>query len=295
MLKLHTGDTIGIASPSHLAEKETYEKIFAKIREMGLNVKPAQNLYARGWGYSATDRERADDLNALIRDPEVKMIFFGGGEGADEVIPLIDYDSAKANPKIWLTYSDGTSILNAVHSRTGQTVLYGQAPKRLLEDTPYNREMFNAFVFGGGMKKHAPATKWRTIRPGKARGELTGGYLDNYVYLALSGWIQPEAGKEYVLFLEDHEKFFGVEHVSDLLGRLSSAPIMKQVRGVLFGNYSDEDKPYLDQQLARLGEKWNIPVAACNDYGHGKYAAILPIGETAELDAANGTLEYPNI
>lgn len=58
MLKLHTGDTIGIASPSHLAEKETYEKIFAKIREMGLNVKPAQNLYAPRLGLFG-DRSRA--------------------------------------------------------------------------------------------------------------------------------------------------------------------------------------------------------------------------------------------
>ena len=295
MLKLHVGDTVGVASPSHLAERETCEKIFAKIREMGLKVRPAPNLYARSWGYAASDCERADDLNALIRDPEVKMIFFGGGEGADEVILRIEYDLARANPKIWLTYSDGTSILNAVHACTGQTVLYGQAPKRLLEDTAYNREMFDAFVFRGGMKKHVPATEWRTIRPGVARGELTGGYLDNYVYLALSGWIQPEAGKDYVLFLEDHEKFFGIEHVSDLLGRLSRAPIMKQVRGVLFGNYSDEDKPYLDQRLARLGEEWNIPVAACNDYGHGQYAAILPIGELAELDASQKTLIYPNL
>ena len=295
MLKLHVGDTVGVASPSHLAERETCEKIFAKIREMGLKVRPAPNLYARSWGYAASDCERTDDLNALIRDPEVKMIFFGGGEGADEVILRIDYELARANPKIWLTYSDGTSILNAVHACTGQTVLYGQAPKRLLEDTAYNREMFDAFVFRGGMKKHVPATEWRTIRPGVARGELTGGYLDNYVYLALSGWIQPEAGKDYVLFLEDHEKFFGIEHVSDLLGRLSRAPIMKQVRGVLFGNYSDEDKPYLDQRLARLGEEWNIPVAACNDYGHGQYAAILPIGELAELDASQKTLIYPNL
>ena len=295
MLKLHVGDTVGVASPSHLAERETCEKIFAKIREMGLKVRPAPNLYARSWGYAASDCERADDLNALIRDPEVKMIFFGGGEGADEVILRIDYELARANPKIWLTYSDGTSILNAVHACTGQTVLYGQAPKRLLEDTAYNREMFDAFVFRGGMKKHVPATEWRTIRPGVARGELTGGYLDNYVYLALSGWIQPEAGKDYVLFLEDHEKFFGIEHVSELLGRLSRAPIMKQVRGVLFGNYSDEDKPYLDQRLARLGEEWNIPVAACNDYGHGQYAAILPIGELAELDASQKTLIYPNL
>lgn len=295
MLRLHPGDTVGIASPSHLAERETYERIFAKIERLGLKVKPAPNLYARSWGYAASDRERMDDLNALICDPEVKMIFFGGGEGADEVIPGIDYESAMRNPKIWMTYSDGTSILNAIHARTGQTVLYGQAPKRLLEETPYNREMFDAFVFQGGRREHVAATPWRTIRPGAARGELTGGYLDNYVYLALSGWIQPETGKDYVLFLEDHEKFFGIEHVSDLLGRLSRAPIMKQVRGVLFGNYSDEDKPYLDQRLARLGEEWSIPVAACNDYGHGQYAAILPIGELAELDATRKTLVYPNL
>ena len=68
-----------------------------------------------------------------------------------------------------------------------------------------------------------------------------------------------------------------------------------ELRGVLFGNYSDEDKPYLDQRLARLGEEWNIPVAACNDYGHGQYAAILPIGELAELDASQKTLIYPNL
>ena len=180
MLKLHVGDTVGVASPSHLAERETCEKIFAKIREMGLKVRPAPNLYARSWGYAASDCERADDLNALIRDPEVKMIFFGGGEGADEVILRIDYELARANPKIWLTYSDGTSILNAVHACTGQTVLYGQAPKRLLEDTAYNREMFDAFVFRGGMKKHVPATEWRTIRPGVARGELTASLKEKY-------------------------------------------------------------------------------------------------------------------
>ena len=59
--------------------------------------------------------------------------------------------------------------------------------------------------------------------------------------------------------------------------------------------YDYEDKPYLDQRLARLGEEWNIPVAACNDYGHGQYAAILPIGELAELDASQKTLIYPNL
>ncbi len=291
MPKLKKGDIVGIASPSRIARAADYAPVFDRLRAMGLNVRLAPNLYAAGWGYEASDRERADDLNTLIRDPDVAMIFFGGGEGADEVIDLIDYGAARAHPQIWLSYSDGTSILNAVHARTGLTTLYGQSPRHIVEARPYNMEMFERFVFGGGAERHVPAAAWRTICPGRARGVLTGGYLDNYVFLALAGYVKPEPGRDYILFLEDHEQFFGIEHVSDLISRLCRAPIMAQVRGVLFGCYSDEEKPYLDECLARLGGRLNIPVAACRDFGHGGCAAILPIGETAVLDASRGTLD----
>ena len=272
MLSLQTGDVVGIASPSHPMNEADCLPFFEQIEKMGLRVQPARNLCACSWGYAASPDERAD-----------------------EVLPLIDYEAAKRQEKIYLSYSDGTSILNAIHARTGQTVLYGQAPWHLIDPQPYNRDMLRAYLFEGGLREHKKALPWRTIREGRAHGILTGGYLDNYVYLANASWVKPEAGEDYVLFLEDHEQFFGVPHISDLFARLSAAPIMRQVRGLLFGHYSEKANAHLERCLWHFGEKWNIPVAICDDFGHGKYAAILPIGEKAELDATRQTLVYPEI
>ena len=113
------GDVIGVASPSHIATPEGYASVFEAIERMGFQVRAADNLYSAEWGYAASAEARAADINQLIHDPAVKMIFFGGGEGADDLLPLIDYEAARSNPKLWLSYSDGTSILNTIHSKTG--------------------------------------------------------------------------------------------------------------------------------------------------------------------------------
>ena len=112
------------------------------------------------------------------------------------------------------------------------------------------------------------------------------------MFLAHSGWIQPEPGKEYVLFIEEHERFFGIEHVSDELGRLEQSPIMKQATGLLFGHYSSPVCEPLLERLTRLGQRHGIPVAYCDDFGHGENSAIFPIGAQAVLDTEKQTLTY---
>ena len=107
------GEIIGLASPSCLVTPEWAAPIVSALESMGYAVKLPPNLYARGWGYAASPEQRAADFNALIADPTVRLVFFGGGEGADDLLPLLDYDAARANPKLYLSYSDGTSILNA--------------------------------------------------------------------------------------------------------------------------------------------------------------------------------------
>lgn len=289
---LCAGDTIGIASPSALATPERYAPVFAALEGMGYRVKPAHNLYAHGWGYAASDAERAADLNQLIHDDEVAMIFFGGGEGADDVLPLLDYEAAARHPKRWLTYSDGTSILNALHDRTGLTVYYGQAPTMIPEISAYNLEQFRRFLTGDLPRAHLPAAPWRPLTQGAGSGELIGGYLDNFIYLCGAGWVRPRTGQRYVLFLEDHEQFFGIEHESDLLARLESFPILAQTSAVLFGHYSEPVSEPLLERLTRLGRRWKIPVCYCDDFGHGRHHAILPIGACATLDADRCTLTY---
>ena len=116
---LQSGDLIGLASPSWLATEESIAPSVTALEALGYRVRLAPQIFAHGWDYAATPEERAESFNALIRDPEVRLVFFGGGEGADDIVPLLDYEAARRDPKLYLSYSDGTSILNAIHAETG--------------------------------------------------------------------------------------------------------------------------------------------------------------------------------
>ena len=290
--RLCFGDCIGVASPSHVATREGYAPVFEAIERMGFRWKAAEHLFDADWGYAASAESRAADLNQLICDPDVKMIFFGGGEGADDVLPLIDYAAARSNPKLWLSYSDGTSILNTVWQKTGLTTYYGQSVGMLSEMSEYDRANFGAHIMDVGREFIHSDTPWRTIVPGAAEGTLVGGYLDNFIHLLGCGWVEPEPERRYVLFLEDNERFFGIEHESVLLTRLEQSAIMPQASGLLLGHYSAPVSGQLIERLRRLGERWNIPVAYCDDFGHGWNHAILPIGAHARLDTGRHEMTH---
>ena len=125
---LKKGDIIGIISPSHVAEKDRYLPFFNTLNSIGFNVKEGKNLYKNTYMYLASELEKADDFNEMILDNDVKMILFGGGNGVNELLPYIDYENIKKHPKIICSYSDGTSILNAIYSKTCLIVYYGQSP-----------------------------------------------------------------------------------------------------------------------------------------------------------------------
>ena len=110
MNTLKYGDTIGIISPSWVANKTDYEKYAKGIGSLGFQVKFGKNIYKDTYRYTASVTERVDDLNELIYDETVKMIFFGGGYGSVDLLPYIDYKKIKETPKLFLSYSDGTSI-----------------------------------------------------------------------------------------------------------------------------------------------------------------------------------------
>lgn len=293
---LQPGDMIGICSPSHVAKPESYAPMIAALEGMGYRVRLADRLYKAEWGYASSAEDRAADLNQLIRDPEVRLIAFGGGECAIDLLPLIDYEAAKANPKRYMSYSDGTDILNTIWQKTGLVTFYGQRPHHVLDYAPdgqdYNCLQFRRMMEAALPGSHVSAAPWHPVTGGACEGTLCGGYLDNFVFLNNAAYVSPSKDEPIVLFIEDHEKFFGIEHESALLTRLEQSPIMPQVTGLLFGHYGYPTNEQLLQRLERLGQKWHIPVAYCDDFGHGDRHAILPIGVRARLDTDRQTLEY---
>ncbi len=107
---LNPGDTIGIISPSHTVTPDDYAKIISGIEAKGFRVKTGSRLYRHTYGYAASETERADDLNEMVSDKDVKLVLFGGGYGSIELLPYIDYEAIRRNPKLFSSHSDGTSI-----------------------------------------------------------------------------------------------------------------------------------------------------------------------------------------
>lgn len=290
--RLSPGGLIGLCSPSHIARREVYEPIGDVLRSRGFRVLEADNLYRDTDGYLATPQERAADFNQLIRHPEVELVFFGGGEGSCELLPYIDFDALRAHPKRICTYSDGTTILDAIYLRTGLEVYYGMAPKHLVDAEPYAWENFSRFLTQDA-PAHIASGPWQTIVPGKAEGTLLGGYARNFALLLGDPQqfpIDPDA--RFVLFLEDHEKFGGVDYVSAMLSNIEQRPFIRQVTGLLFGHYSEPTNPQLLARLRRFGQEHGIPVAYCDDFGHGAHHAILRVGHPVALDTEACTMRY---
>lgn len=94
------------------------------------------------------------------------------------------------------------------------------------------------------------------------------------------------------MFIEELDQLRDIEDVRMLLTCIGQSQLMEQVTGLLFGHYSDEVSPLLFEVLERFGEKYNIPVAYCDDFGHGLNHAIFPIGRKAVLDTGNKTLLF---
>ena len=99
---------IGLVSPSYIAVPTQYEKISSGLERKGFTVKTGKYLYQTTYGYLAATWERAADLNNMICDNGVNMLFFGGGTGSVPLLPYIEYENIRKHPKLFVSYSDGT-------------------------------------------------------------------------------------------------------------------------------------------------------------------------------------------
>ena len=135
---LKVGDTIGVVATSNpiidenIEEMERARKI---IEEKGFKVKYSKNLFSNTNGYSASAKEKAEDINSMFEDKEVKMIWCAkGGENSNSVFDYLDYEMIKKNPKIICGFSDITSITNIISAKTGLVTFSGTNFKTIATD-----------------------------------------------------------------------------------------------------------------------------------------------------------------
>lgn len=298
------GDTVGLISPS-AATADRMQFTFAKeaLEGLGFQVKFGKNLMNRRGHLAGTDQERADDLNEMFADEEVKAIVsIRGGSGAARILPLIDYKQISKNPKPLLGYSDITALHCAIHAKTGLITFHG--PMGSGSWNSFNVEQFQKLFFNREQFTYEnvspetddlviKANRIQTLKSGVAEGRILGGNLT--VLTAISGSDYYPDFKDSILFIEDVGE--DPYRMDRMMSTLKLNGTLDQIKGFIFGQCSECDPSggygslTLDQVLDDYILPLNIPAYTGAMIGHISKQFIVPVGAKVSMDAENGTFK----
>ncbi len=297
---LNPGDTVGVVAPaSAVGSDDGLDRAEYWLRSMGLVPKFGPHAGDR-FGYLAgTDADRAADINAMYRDPEVRAVFaVRGGWGGARILPLLDWDAIQANPKLFIGFSDVTAIHLAFAARAGYATIHGgnatsSWPKEEWESLWRLAFSGERVLLGGRASEAAVGRQGRTIHGGKARGRLLGGNLTIISTLMGTGWLPDLKGA--VLFTEDvNEAEYRIDR---MFAQLRLAGVLDGLAGIVFGQCTEcatTEPDYrgftvdqvIDQYLKPLG----IPAFSGANIGHVRNQLCLPSGAQVEIDGDARTL-----
>jgi len=286
--KLKIGDTIGVVAPSNPIINENIEEIAqAKkiIENLGFKVKFSKNIFSNTNGYSATAKEKAEDINAMFADKDVKMIWCAkGGENSNSTFEYLDYELIKQNPKIICGYSDITSITNMITAKTGLVTFSATNFKTIATDeTDYSlKEVLKRFV-DCSLEFGETEEGYQTIKEGIAEGNLVGGNLSLTRAMVAGKYSIDFIDK--ILFLEELGFETGPALASNYLYYMKQNGVFDKVKGIWLGNYTHESGVKLEQILLDvIGDNFKGPIIKSENFGHTETKTVIPIGTKARID-----------
>jgi muramoyltetrapeptide carboxypeptidase len=301
--RIRPGDTVGIINPAGATfNSDEIDVVKESLAALGLKANLGKHALDR-YGYLAgTDEARAADVNAMFADKEVNAVLcIRGGWGCNRILPLLDYNLIKKNPKALIGYSDITSLLVAIYARTGLVTFHG--PVGTSTWNQFSLDYFKKILFEGEMVTmqnpkvigdNLAQTKDRveTITGGQARGRLVGGNLT--VLTAMLGSEYLPNWKNTILFVEDdNEQIYRVDR---MLTQLKLAGVLKQLPGFVFGKCTkcEPGEGYgsltLEEVLNDHIKPLNIPAWYGAMIGHIENKFTMATGIEAEIDADVGTI-----
>lgn len=308
---LKPGDTVGLLSSGFRASDEDgIQYASERLKALGLNVKYGKSILKHDAYFAGTDKERAADLNEMFADSKVKAIFeVRGGWGSNRILPYLNYELIKNNPKILIGFSDITSLLLAIHSKTNLVTFHG--PMGIEAWPQFTVNYLKRILFAGEKVVLAnPKTfdsqvdiiqtdyRIRTITGGVAKGKLIGGNLTVIVSMLGSEYLPNWKGA--ILFIEDvDEDYYQIDRMME---QLKMAGVLDKISGFIFGQCkrcsaggsgstsSTIGSLTLTQILNHYIKPLRIPAWSGAMIGHESQMFTLPEGISVQIDADKGTI-----
>ncbi|MEM9829400.1 MAG: LD-carboxypeptidase [Bacteroidota bacterium] len=314
--RLKAGDTVGLITPSRYLTEEKLRESVENLGKLGFRVKYTDNMLVKKGYLGGTDQQRADDINQMFADESVTGIMCAtGGYGTTRLLPYLDYNVIRNNPKVLIGFSDITGLLYGLHSQTGLVCFHGpmgtsdyndytvkyfqqilmESQSSLTYQNPENisEEELVPLYLQDEEDTTISTAELITLAPGVAEGTLVGGNLT--LVSSMCGTPYDIDMRDKIVFLEDvGEAPYRIDRMlTQLLLDPNKLPAAK---GIVLGLFTDceaddEDKSFslaqvLYDRLTSLG----IPVLYGLMFGHIKRNATVPIGISARLDASSKEL-----
>ena len=289
--KLRPGARIGIINPAYWLEQERLQRAVSVFEDLGYELVLGKSTCLQEHQCAGSPEERAEDLMAMFEDPSIEAIICArGGYGGNRVLPLLDYDIIRANPKIFIGYSDITGFLASFAQKSGLICFHGPMLTTYGKRThQYNLDTFHVVLSGqdGVRVGSIEACKARCLRPGIARGPLWGGNL-TLVNERLGTADQIDTTGAILLLEDIDEKLYAFDRMLLHLKRTGS---LDHVRGLIIGEMlemGDSKVPFgktTDEIVMDICGDLDIPIISNFPSGHGEYQATLPISHEVEIHA----------
>jgi muramoyltetrapeptide carboxypeptidase len=292
--RLDDGARIGIVSPAYWLDDERFQRAVGVFENAGFTIARGKSTQLRQDIFAGSPEARAADIMAMFADPSIDAIICArGGYGGNRVLPLLDYDVIRDNPKIFVGYSDTTGMLASIARHAGLVTFHGPMLTTWGRQTvDYNMATLRR-VLSGESDVRIDSTQEchaRVLRSGRARGALWGGNLT--LINERLGTPEQLDFDGSILFIEDvDEKLYAFDR---MLLHLRASGSLERISGLVVGEMlemGDSDVPFgktVNEIVLDICGDLDIPIISNFPCGHGDCQATLPVSHEVVLDASGG-------
>lgn len=286
---LRPGDTVGIVAPASNVKKSELDAGCEALRRAGYRPFYDESIFDRDVYFAGSIDRRVRELEEMFERGDIRAIICArGGYGANYLLPELDLDKIKENPKIFVGYSDLTCLLTFINDATGLVTFHGPMIAKDWSRADGVDLASWQLALTGANPWDIPLNREATaITEGEAEGTLYGGCLS--ILVASLGTPYEINTADTILFLEDlAAKPYQVDR---MLMQLKLAGRLDSVRGIVFGQMLDcvqaPGQDYsLQEVITRIVGDLKVPLVYGVKSGHVTSGNItLPFGVRAKLTA----------
>ena len=296
---LQKGDKVGIVCCSN-GQKKTNQNKIEQLKEelMSIGLCPVLSsfIYEKENVAAGTAKERAQSLMDFYKNEEIKAIFdISGGDIANEVLPYLDFDIIADTDKEFWGYSDLTTIINAIYTKTQKSSVLYQIRNLIYQDSLKLLKEFEQVFFEENQTKDYEdsamaerkglfAFPYHFVRGTELEGIVLGGNIRCLLKLAGTEYFPNMTDKILLLEAMNGE----VPQMVTYLSQLQQMGVFQKVRGILLGTFTKYEENPANLSIEELVMKFvpeNLPIAKTKYIGHGIDSKAVRIGEKLSLNA----------